>query len=96
MSPSEAPPLFTAKVEPGDQQFDAWANQPLLLSAEQGGINWPSSCRNGACRTCISQLDQGEVRYQIEWPSLSAEEKAEGYVLPCVSFPCSDLTLRLA
>ncbi|MBK9574576.1 MAG: 2Fe-2S iron-sulfur cluster binding domain-containing protein [Rhodoferax sp.] len=96
MSPSEAPALFTAKVEPGDQQFDAWANQPLLLSAEQGGINWPSSCRNGACRTCISQLDQGEVRYQIEWPSLSAEEKAEGYVLPCVAFPCSDLTLRLA
>ena len=93
MSPSEAPALFTAKVEPGDQQFDAWSNQP---SAEQGGINWPSSCRNGACRTCISQLDQGEVRYQIEWPSLSAEEKAEGYVLPCVAFPCSDLTLRLA
>ena len=96
MSPSETPPFFIAKVEPGGQQFDAWANQPLLLSAEQGGINWPSSCRNGACRTCISQLDQGEVRYQIEWPSLSAEEKAEGYVLPCVAFPCSDLTLRLA
>jgi ferredoxin len=96
MSPSETPPLFTAKVEPGDQQFDAWANQPLLLSAEQGGINWPSSCRNGACRTCISQLDEGTVRYEIEWPSLSAEEKAEGYVLPCVAFPCSDLTLRLA
>jgi len=96
MSPSEPPLFFTAKVNPGDQQFDAWANQPLLLSAEQGGINWPSSCRNGACRTCISQLDEGAVRYEIEWPSLSAEEKAEGYVLPCVAFPCSDLTLRLA
>ena len=95
MSPSETPALFTAKVEPGGQQFDAWANQALLLSAEQGGINWPSSCRNGTCRTCISQLDRGAVRYEIEWPGLSAEEKAEGYVLPCVAYPCSDLTLRL-
>lgn len=96
MSPSEAPPFFTVRVLPGDQQFDAWASQPLLRSAEQGGIDWPSSCRNGACRTCIGQLTQGQVRYQIEWPGLSAEEKAEGYVLPCVAFPCSDLTLRLA
>ena len=24
---------------------------------------------------------------------LSAEEKAEGYVLPCVAYPCSDLTI---
>ncbi len=86
--------FFTAKIEPGDQQFDAWATQPLLISAEQGGINWPSSCRNGTCRTCMGQLGHGQVRYEIEWPGLSAEEKAEGYVLPCVAFPCSDLSLR--
>jgi len=34
------------------------------------------------------------VRYTIEWPGLSAEEKAEGYVLPCVAYPGSDVTLR--
>ena len=92
----ETAPFFTAKIEPGDQQFDAWATQPLLASAEQGGINWPSSCRNGTCRTCIGQLAHGQVRYEIEWPGLSAEEKAEGYVLPCVAFPCSDLSLHRA
>jgi hypothetical protein len=36
------------------------------------------------------------VRYEIEWPGLSAEEKAEGYALPCVAFPCSDLTIKKA
>jgi hypothetical protein len=36
----------------------------------------------------------GTVRYDIEWPGLSAEEKAEGCVLPCVAYPCSDLTLQ--
>jgi ferredoxin len=94
MPPQDPPALFIARVEPDGQQFDAWADQPLLVSLEQGGMDWPSSCRNGNCRTCIGQLDNGSVRYEIEWPGLSAEEKTEGYVLPCVAYPCSDLILR--
>lgn len=94
MSATETPPFFIASVAPDGQQFDAWSSQPLLASLEQGGIDWPSSCRNGTCRTCIGQLTHGLVRYDIEWPGLSAEEKAEGGVLPCVAFPCSDLGLR--
>ncbi len=94
MNPSDTPPFFIARVEPEGQQFDAWAGQPLLISLEQGGIAWPSSCRNGTCRTCIGQVESGQVRYEIEWPGLSPQEKAEGYVLPCVALPCSDLVLR--
>lgn len=93
MSASDTPLLFIAQVEPEGQQFDAWTNQPLLISMEQGGIDWPSSCRSGTCRTCVGQLVRGQVRYEMEWPGLSAEEKAEGYILPCVAIPCSDLTL---
>jgi len=94
MPTPETPEFFIARVEPEGRQFDAWSNQPLLRSLEQGGMDWPSSCRNGTCRTCIGQLESGEVRYEIEWPGLSAEEKAAGYVLPCVAFPCSDVVLR--
>ncbi len=94
MNTPSLPALFTGKTVPDEQQFDAWANEPLLLSMEMGGLDWPSSCRNGTCRTCIAQLTSGQVRYDIEWPGLSAEEKAEGFVLPCVAFPCSDVTLR--
>lgn len=93
MNVTELAPFFIASLASDGQQFDAWTHQPLLTSLEQGGIDWPSSCRNGTCRTCIGQLVHGEVRYEIEWPGLSAEEKAEGYVLPCVAFPCSDLVL---
>ena len=59
-------------------------------------MDWPSSCRNGTCRTCIGQLAQGQVRYEIDWPGLSAEEKAQGYVLPCVAYPRSDVVLGAA
>jgi len=93
MSDSGASPFFIARVEPEGAQFDAWSKQSLLQSLEAGGIDWPSSCRNGTCRTCIGHLVQGNVHYQIDWPGLSAEEKAQGCVLPCVAFPESDLTL---
>jgi ferredoxin len=94
MQSSDAPRLFIGRTDSENQQFDAWAHQPLLLSMEQGGIVWPSSCRNGTCRSCFGQLTSGQVRYHIEWPGLSAEEKAEGFILPCVAHPCSDVVLR--
>ena len=53
-----------------------------------------ASAPAGTCRACIAQLSQGEVRYRIEWPGLSADEKAEGFVLPCVAMASSDLVLQ--
>lgn len=94
MTESPQPTLFNARTEPDELQVDAWDSDVLLLSLEMGGSSWPSSCRNGNCRTCIGQLTSGKVRYAIEWPGLSAEEQAQGYVLPCVAYPCSDVVLR--
>ena len=94
MDTADNPPFFTGRTEPDGQQFDAWREQSLLVSLEQGGIDWPSSCRNGTCRTCIAQVLEGQVRYEIEWPGLSAEEKTAGCVLACIAYPCSDLTLK--
>ncbi|MDP2679188.1 MAG: 2Fe-2S iron-sulfur cluster binding domain-containing protein [Rhodoferax sp.] len=95
MTADNNPKIFIGRAEPEARQFDAWSHQPLLVSMEQGGIDaWPSSCRNGTCRTCFSKLERGQVRYEIEWPGLSADEKEQGYVLPCVAYPCSDLVLQ--
>ena len=86
---------WTARITSlGVRSMCSATGQPLLHSLEQGGIDWPSSCRNGTCRTCIGRLVSGTVRYEIEWPGLLAEEKEEGYVLPCVAQPCSDVVLR--
>lgn len=73
--------------------FEAPANRPLLASALRAGVMLASSCRNGTCRACMLRLEEGRVRYQIEWPGLLAEEKAEGWILPCVACPESDLVL---
>ncbi|MDZ4076183.1 MAG: 2Fe-2S iron-sulfur cluster-binding protein [Hylemonella sp.] len=94
MNPNDTPLFYIGRTEAFDQTFDAWADRPLLLSMEEGGVDWPSSCRNGTCRTCIGQLVSGTVRYEMDWPGLTAEEKEEGYVLPCVAHPCSDVVLK--
>jgi len=86
-------PFLVTMIAPG-WTFLASADQPLLLSAAKAGISLPSSCRNGTCRTCISRITSGQVHYRIEWPGLSVEEKRDGYILPCVAYPQSDMTLE--
>ncbi len=85
--------IFTARVLPADLQYDVEGDLTLLEAAEMSRVELPSSCRNGTCRTCLCKLVSGEVRYTIEWPGLSAEEKTEGYVLPCVARPLSNVVL---
>ena len=81
------------RIEPRGFAFDAAPGQTLLRAADAAGIELPSSCRNGTCRTCICRLGAGEVRHTIDWPGLSAEEKIEGWILPCVAEPLSDVTI---
>lgn len=91
---TDAPaPRFAARFEPGGLGFPAAADQPLLLAAEQAGLQVPNSCRNGTCRTCMCRVLSGEVRYRIQWPGLLPEEKAQGWILPCIAYPRSDLVL---
>jgi len=75
--------------------FEAQAGQSILQAALAREVALPRSCRNGTCRACICKLEAGEIAYRIEWPGLSSEEKAEGWILPCVAEARSDLSLHL-
>ena len=66
----------------------------VLQACEAAGIALPNSCRNGTCRTCLCRLESGSVRYLVEWPGLSIEEKRENYLLPCVAVPTSDVVVN--
>ena len=91
---SEAAERFTVVIEPSGRRFEAPADVPLMHSAREAGLVLPSSCRNGTCRTCLCRLRSGYVSYTIEWPGLSADEKAEGWILPCVAHPASALVIE--
>ncbi|AXA94799.1 2Fe-2S iron-sulfur cluster-binding protein [Massilia sp. YMA4] len=82
-------------IAPQGWQFDAAEGETLLRAAERGGIRLPSSCRNGTCRTCYCASDGGTVRYTVEWPGLSLDERRAHDVLPCVAVALADITLTI-
>jgi len=67
-------------------------DQTILAAAHAAGIDLPSSCTAGVCTTCAAQILQGQVD-QGEGMGLGAELQQEGYVLLCVAYPRSDLTI---
>jgi len=87
--------MHVVRIEPAGHQFAVPEGSTLLQAAEAAGIELPSSCRNGTCRTCICQLRAGQVRYRIAWPGVSLDEKVEGWILPCVAEPVGDVTLEV-
>jgi ferredoxin len=92
MSDPTRPPLV--RIEPLGQSFEAPDSLTILEAAGFANLRLPRSCRNGTCRTCICKMTAGRVRYTIEWPGLSREEKVEGYILPCVAIAETDVVLE--
>lgn len=86
--------VWQVRLGPGGPALAVPADRTLLAAAEAAGWDWPSSCRNGSCRSCLQRLAAGMVRYTVDWPGVLAEEQREGWILPCVACPASDLVVQ--
>lgn len=84
----------TVVVQPEGWRFVAQADQTLLMAAQAAGIRLASSCRNGTCRRCLCGLVSGDVEYRIPWPGISRDEREDGWVLPCVAHPLTDVVIE--
>ena len=91
---AEPPRRHLLTILPGGWQVPVQPSQTLLQAALDGGVRLPRSCRNGSCRSCIARLLGGHMHHSIDWPGLLAEEKAEGWILPCVACADSDLQIH--
>lgn len=88
-------PVHTVTIAPLGADFPADEADTLLHALEAAGLDMPSSCRNGTCRTCICRVREGAVVHTIDWPGLSFDEKRDGYILACVAQARSDLVLEV-
>jgi glycine betaine catabolism B len=83
---------FTVRV--GQQVFEAAAGEPLLVSLERAGVVVPAVCRSGECSACRMKRVRGEV-FVPPNTGVRESDMALGYIHPCVTYPLSDLELRL-
>jgi NAD(P)H-flavin reductase len=67
----------------------------VLTALDRSGVAVPSSCRAGACQSCLVQVVRGAIpgRAQI---GLKESLRAQGFVLACQAVPTEDWEIALA
>jgi vanillate monooxygenase ferredoxin subunit len=76
--------IFEVKIKRlGDKAYKIPGDKTMTGALEEQGVKIPTSCEQGLCGTCKVKVLEGEVDHRDK--KLTAEQKAEGYMLACVS-----------
>jgi NAD(P)H-flavin reductase/ferredoxin len=85
--------MSMTKVTLEGSTFELGPGETVLNGLLRNGVHVTSSCRVGACQTCLMRATQGAVPAASQY-GLKDTMKARGYFLACVCRPEEDLELK--
>lgn len=75
-------------------RLEAGGDSSLLELMDSLALPVRRACRNGSCGICRCRLEAGQISYQQRAPfGLREEHINQGFILPCIAYPISDVTL---
>jgi 3-phenylpropionate/trans-cinnamate dioxygenase ferredoxin reductase subunit len=84
----------TAQIN--DEQITVEPGETLLQAALRQNVEYPHSCRIGACGVCKCRLVEGQVKNLTDITyTLSGAEISKGYILACQCLPKSDVWVEV-
>ncbi len=95
MSISNSPHIYQIRLVSPDKSLNkilqVRGDEVIIDIVEQQGIDFPVSCRAGACVSCTAKLIEGTVEHLHCF--LKRQEEEAGFILPCMAYPLSDCTI---
>jgi ferredoxin-NADP reductase len=85
--------VFEVDVD-GKKMILAKAGEPLLSAFERSGLAVPALCRSGECSACRVRLLAGNV-FAPSQAAVRESDRQAGYIHSCVSYPITNLRIRL-
>jgi CDP-4-dehydro-6-deoxyglucose reductase len=75
--------------------FPLIGGQTVLDAATKAGISLPYSCKIGRCSTCKCKVLSGQSTAIVDELGLTADEKAQGFILSCVRSASTDMLIEV-